>query len=160
EVVAHGPRRGTRDVGAFVEPDADAPLVVDGGDVVAGDRSRTRRADLDRLAFLDDAPGLAADGLLLIACDGDGLLVADLHELALLDRPRAVAPDVDVEIALGMQVDLLGARGVFERELVEALAARRALGAHAAPRRILGEVERVRPCAVVDRPEHHWTVGI
>jgi hypothetical protein len=98
---------------------------------------------------------------------GDHVLLDDVHPapdhpepLVSTVQERVVALHHLVEVALGVDVDLLAPSLVLERELVAAATPRRGLRPDAAARPVAREREGRRVRAVVHRPQHHRLVGI
>src|SRR5690606_33567643 len=95
---------------------------------------------------------LAVDRLTVVAADG--------LDAVLADRRGAVAPDLFAEVSLRVHVDLLGARGILEAQLVEAVAAGRAAGADRRLRLGVGQRDADQRLAVVDAAGHERSVWV
>ena len=123
-------------------------VVVAGKDVAALDRDRAVAMDRGRalargdgrggVALLDGERAVAGDGDGLVAADRDVLVGGDRAGLVVADRAGVVVEDDLVQIALGVDEDLLATLRVLETQLVEAAAAGCALGLERAARLVLG----------------------
>src|SRR5262245_11382094 len=97
-------------------------------------------------------------GLCALHCQR--LIVIDGGSIIALDARGAVAFDDAVEVALGVNEYLLAAGEVVEREFVEAVAARGAMGADAAACLLDWQVECCGMGSVVDGAQDDRAVGV
>src|SRR5690606_30250235 len=116
--------------------------------------------DIDRIRTVDRRFTIFIDRDDFVAFDAFGSVVPDAERLVVADRRAHVVLDDLVVVLLRVEEDLFFASRVFEAELVEPLAARRALRLDRALRLLVGEGVRRGRFPVVDAAGDERTIGV